>query len=46
VYNIYPTRNGWKLPKEVKSKDGNLLHWLLILKNNLHRKLLRLDGVG
>lgn len=24
-YNIYPTRTGWKLPKDVKSKDGQLV---------------------
>jgi hypothetical protein len=25
AYNIYPTRTGWKLPKEVKSKDEELV---------------------
>jgi hypothetical protein len=25
AYNIYPTQTGWKLPKEVKSKDGELV---------------------
>jgi hypothetical protein len=25
AYNLYPTRTGWKLPKEVKSKDGELI---------------------
>lgn len=25
AYNIYPTQTGWKLPKEVKSKDGELI---------------------
>lgn len=25
AYNIYPTRTGWKLPKDVKSKDGQLV---------------------
>jgi hypothetical protein len=25
AYNVFPTRTGWKLLKEVKSKDGELV---------------------
>jgi hypothetical protein len=32
AYNIYPTRIGWKLSKEVKSKDGELVTLPFVFK--------------
>jgi hypothetical protein len=32
AYDIYPTRTGWKLSKEVKSKDGELVTLAFVFK--------------
>jgi hypothetical protein len=32
AYNIYPTRTGWKLPKEMKSKDEQLVTLAFVFK--------------